>query len=106
MTFTHQVLLSAATSVTNGAPLDGRGRVYYTVQITGTWVGTITFEGTVEGNTWVAIPFTNPAGTSATTATTSDIYRISNPTSLLGLRARVSTYTSGSVSASVVCSNV
>ena len=99
-------MLSAATGVTNGAPLDGRGRVYYAVQITGTWVGTITFEGTVEGTIWVAIPFTNPAGTSATTATTNDLYRISNPTSLLGLRARVSAYTSGSVSASVVCSNV
>lgn len=60
---------------------------------------TITFEGSVMGSAWTAVPCINIAsGASATTATSDGIYQC-NVVGLSAFRARVSAWTSGAVSA-------
>ena len=67
-------------------------------QIYGTFVGTITFEGYLEGATsanLIALQATDlNAGTAATTATGPGIFRI-NVSPTIRVRARMSAYTSG-----------
>lgn len=88
--------LGAAQAVIE-APGQGFGTVVF--QITGTWSGTITFEGTVTG-TWVAIPGTDlSATTSSTTTTANGMYAVAC-VGLNKVRARMSAYTSGTASVS------
>ncbi len=65
------------------------------IQITGTFTGTITFEGTADGGTWAALRVC-PIGTSvsATTATAGGVW-FACCVGLLKVRARMSTYTDG-----------
>lgn len=66
-------------------------------QVTGTWTATITFESTLNGSTWVAVPAYNQAdGSSATTTTGNGIFLI-NGAVHQNVRARVSAYTSGTI---------
>ncbi len=63
------------------------------VQVTGTFVGTLSFETTVDGTTWVAVSGIPTNGTTpVTTVTTAGVW-----TSTAGVRFRVrmSAYTSG-----------
>lgn len=97
------VMQSAAAATGNGTAVDcinpNDGAITtLTAQVTGTFVGTVTFEGTIDGTTWVAIGFTSLADmtTIATTAAAAGIFRAT----VLGLkqvRARVSAYTSGTI---------
>ena len=65
-------------------------------QITGTWVGTITFEGTVDGTNWVAINGVF-AGTSTpgSTITANGVVRLT-PGGLTSIRLNMTAFTSGS----------
>lgn len=65
------------------------------VQITGTWVGTITFEGSVDGTNWNPVNAV-AASTSIPQSTTvvNGLFRLT-PAGLLQLRANMTTYTSG-----------
>lgn len=65
------------------------------VQVTGTFTGTITFEGTADGGTWAALRVC-PIGTSvsATTTTAGGIW-FACCVGLLKVRARMSAYTDG-----------
>ena len=67
-----------------------------TVQITGTWVGTITFEGTVNGTDWSAINGVY-AGTSfpSSTITANGLVRLT-PAGLASMRVHMTAFTSGS----------
>ena len=65
------------------------------VQITGTWVGTITFEGTADGTNWVSInAIMAGSSTPSSTTTTNGIARLS-PAGMTQIRANMSAYTSG-----------
>jgi hypothetical protein len=97
-----RTLQSAAVATGNGTPVtvtaggEG-GYATLTVQVVGITTATITWEGTVDGTNWVAIlatPLTT--GTAATTATADGIYRI-NVTGLASVRARISAWTSGTI---------
>ena len=71
-------------------------------QIFGTWAGTITFEGTIDNSTWVAIraePLTS--GTLSTTTTATGLFRI-DASGLFKTRTRFSTDTSGTVSVQTI----
>ena len=73
------------------------GQAATTFQLTGTWVGTITFEASNDNSTWTSI-FAMKAGDNviAQTATANDIYRCT--TAGFGyVRARCSAYTSGTI---------
>lgn len=76
-----------------------------TIQLTGTWSGTVTFEGTTLGNSWVSVVAKNVAtGAEATTATANGVYVIPSA-GLNQVRARFSTATSGTVVATLQCGN-
>jgi hypothetical protein len=58
---------------------------------------TITFEATIDGTNWLAVLFTNlTSGTAATTATADGLYR-ATVTGLKQVRARLSTYSAGTI---------
>jgi hypothetical protein len=87
--------LTAVGSVT--MPVDSlTGSVAW--QLTGTFSGTVSFEGTVDGVTWEAIAVVpiGTAGVRVLTATTTGIWR-AHVAGLTSARARVSIYTSGTV---------
>ena len=71
-------------------------------QIFGTWAGTITFEGTIDGTTWASIraePLST--GTLATTTTTVGLFRV-DASGLFSTRVRFSTDTSGTVNVQTI----
>lgn len=77
--------------------VDGGGLTTVTMQIYGVSGDTITFEATIDGTNWVAVLATNlTSGSAATTATADGIYRVT-VLGLLELRARVSTYSAGTI---------
>jgi hypothetical protein len=66
------------------------------IQITGTFSATITFEGTVDGATYVALNcLPSNSGTAASTATAAGAFTVSSG-GYAAIRARCSAYTSGS----------
>lgn len=67
-------------------------------QITGTFTATVTFEGTVDGATWVAVAVVPVGGTRtlATTATAPGLWQM-NTAGLVSVRARCSAFTSGTI---------
>jgi hypothetical protein len=77
---------------------------YVTIQVEGISGDTITFEGTIDNDTWYALRFTPlTTGTAATTATADGIYQSTLPVlGLLKVRARISTYGSGTITVSGV----
>lgn len=79
--------------------MNTRGLGAIAIQLTGTWAGTVTFEGTIDGVSWVALNLvpTNSA-TAASTATATGVW-MGNIAGLEAVRARVSAYTSGTVEA-------
>lgn len=71
------------------------------VQITGTFVGTVTFEATIDGTNWVACAMTAAAdATIVTTATAPGLFR-GETIPFVQFRVRCSAFTSGSIVVSV-----
>lgn len=83
--------LSSATSLA----LNVSGYASVAFQFTGTWSGTITFEGSVDGTTYQALNATPTNSSSATTTATSNGVWTGSVGGLRYARARFSTYTSG-----------
>lgn len=91
-----KVLLDAADEV---AQIDVRGLGAVGLQLTGTWAGTVTFEATIDGLTWVALNMVpSNSATAASTATSNGAWT-ANVAGFLLMRARFSTATSGTVQA-------
>lgn len=84
--------------------LNVRGMASVAVQIDGTFVGTVTFEGSLDGTTYSALLLT-PIGTSTavTSATGTGLWR-GNIGGLQRVRARMSAYTSGTATVMVAAS--
>ena len=84
---------TAAVSANVAIALNGQSGV--AVQITGTWVGTLQFEGTVDGTTWVAVNGVF-AGASAPgpTTTANGVVRVT-PSGLAQFRIIATAWTSG-----------
>ncbi len=94
---------NAAVATGNGTPLytaDAESGTYAVValQVTGTFVGTVTFECTIDGANWVPLEMKSIGAsvTVATSATAPGIW-VATVLGLSQVRARVSAYTSGSV---------
>lgn len=79
---------------------------YATVQLSGTWAGTISWEASNDPSaaTWSAVPSVSAASVGSSTAATSNSANavLIVPTRARFLRARISTYTSGTFAADVV----
>jgi hypothetical protein len=73
--------------------IDGGGSASF--NITGTWVGTLTFQGSIDGTNWSAINAVSASASQPqTTTTVNGLYRLT-PSSLLQIRVIMSAYTSG-----------
>jgi hypothetical protein len=73
--------------------LNGDGTV--SVQITGTWVGTISFDATIDGTNYFAIPLINQATETMATTTTANAVFTGDVSGYRIFRVRMSAYTSG-----------
>jgi hypothetical protein len=88
---------SAATATGNGTPMNLTGVTTVAVQVSGTFSATTTFEASVDGANWVAIYGLRCATLARVNATTATgLFLFSVPGFRL-FRARVSSYSSGSV---------
>ena len=99
-TATGSLAAAAATVV-----LTISGKSSASVQLSGTWVGTVTFEGTVDGTTWNNVNAV--AATTSTpqpTTTVNGLYRLT-PGGLSQIRANMTAYTSGSVTVAMRSGN-
>lgn len=91
-------LQDSAGATGNGNVFSVSGYATAAFTVSGTFVGTITFEASNDGGTtWYALNATPiNSGTAASTATAGGIY-ISKVAAIDLVRARVSAYTSGSI---------
>jgi hypothetical protein len=92
------------TATTSSPVVASGGRAGYAVQLTGTFVGTVTFEASLDGGTtYVACGMTPisdiRAGVIVSTATAAGIWVLPSPggAAISHLRARCSAYTSGTI---------
>lgn len=85
----------AATGV--GSTFVVSGYCYVVFQITGTFVGTVTFQSTIDGTNWIATRALNMnSGVTATTGTIEGLFQMG--VAGLGIvRANVTAYTSGNI---------
>lgn len=93
-----------ATSATNLFSIDTTGYKSVMVQLYGTWAGTVTFETSNDNTNWSNVNYVNSAssGSSAGGATTTANGAYTFPAVLRYFRARVSTFTSGTFSATAM----
>jgi hypothetical protein len=79
--------------------IDAEEYKFISIQLVGTWVATVTFEGSNDNTTFYSIATTDPSanGTGQTTATINRVVKV--PVLTKYIRARVSAYTSGTISA-------
>lgn len=69
------------------------------LQLLGTWTGTVTFEATLDGDTWVALNMVPSNSATAASTTTGNGCWTANVAGFESVRARFSTATSGTVRA-------
>lgn len=93
----HRVeMQDAAEATANGKTVVVDGKSGVLLEVSGTFVGTITVEGTVMEE-WSAIDsYALSGGARSTTITTEGLYWVPAP-GLKSVRARISAYTSGSI---------
>lgn len=90
-----EILQNAATATGNGSAASVKGYKSLTLEVTGTWVGTVTFEGTIDDSSWFTVALTpTTAGTPVTSTTANGAWKLPYDVALSQLRARV-TWTSG-----------
>jgi hypothetical protein len=94
-----ETLQAAAGATGNGNICDMHGVEELNVDITGTFVGTVTFEANIDGANWVAIGLKTIAdGAAVTTATAPGMFKAPiDAFPLQQFRARVSAWTSGAI---------
>lgn len=94
-------LQAAAAATADGASLDMAGVSSVVVQILGTFVGTVTWEGSVDGGTtWAGLALASLSSTTrarAATATAPGLHLLDQVPGLGLFRARISAYTSGAI---------
>lgn len=91
------IVLGTAAANSTGVTLAAPGNSTVLVDVRGTWVGTLTFQGTVDGTNWLSInAFPQAGGISVTTTTGNGDWYI-DPTGYLQVRAEFTAYTSGTV---------
>jgi len=91
------IMQSAAGATGNGTAIDTALLSHLSMQVSGTFSATVTFEATVDGTNWVSLQVSNVTnGAVSTTATAAGIFTCS-VAGLAKVRARVSTWVSGSV---------
>jgi hypothetical protein len=94
----YVTLQDAAAATGNGTTLVVADRATVTLQVVGTFAGTVTFEGTIDGTNWISLQAYSKATATISTVTASTQGLFTIPVSgLRFFRARISAYTSGSI---------
>ena len=82
---------------------------HFAVQLSGTWVGTVSFEATIDGTNWVSAAWINSTSTSNTTgvvsATANGIF-FHETVFAPQFRVRFSAYTSGTATVTAFTSRI
>ena len=89
----------AAPSATVSVALNGKSAMR--VQITGTWVGTLQFEGTVDGTNWIAINAVQAGSTTIPQNTTTNGVFSPTPAGFSNFRVNATAWTSGTATVSI-----
>src|SRR5204862_5043143 len=98
-----QAVTTATAGVGNAATFPFGNAPSMTIAITGTFSQTITFEATVDGQTWYTLGVTKGSdGTTVSTTTATGLFMVTN-TGLAFVRARCSAFTSGGAN---ICAGV
>jgi hypothetical protein len=94
-----EVLQSAAAATGVGTAIVMAGFDKLTLQVSGTFVGTVTFEGTIDDTTWFVVGLKTAAdGAAVTTATAAGAFKLpADGPCLSQVRANVTAYTSGAI---------
>jgi hypothetical protein len=92
-----ETLQAAAAATGNGTAMDVAGQHALAVQVSGTFVGTVTFEGTLDDTNWVSVGLVPFAGGAAVTSATAPGVWSLGDVPLSQFRARISAYTSGTI---------
>ena len=82
---------------------------HFAVQLTGTWVGTVSFEATINGTDWVSVAWTNSTSTSHITgivSTTANGIFFHEMIFAPKFRVRFSSYTSGTATVTAFTSRI
>jgi len=97
MVTTKKKLQDAATAAGTGITFTVSGYPYAVFQAIGTFVGTITFQATLDGSNWHNILLENlTTGVLGTTTTATGLYK-ADTIGLSIVRANITAYTSGSI---------
>lgn len=89
----------AALNATVSVALNGKSAMR--VQITGTWVGTLQFEGTVDGTNWIAINAVQAGSTTIPQNTTTNGVFSPTPAGFSNFRVNATAWTSGTATISI-----
>jgi len=97
MVTSKRKLQDAVVATGAGSTFVVSGYCYVVFQITGTFVGTVTFQATLDGTNWIAVRAINMnSGVTATTGTVVGLYQLG--VAGLGIvRANVTAWTSGTI---------
>lgn len=92
-------LQNAAAALGNGTAINLKGYRGLTLEVTGTFVATVTFEATIDDTSWFALGLgAAGTGTIASTATAAGAFSLpAGWPAVSQVRAQVSAYTSGNV---------
>ena len=100
------IMQDAVGETANGTAIDVKGLSHLSMQVTGTFSGTVTFEATVDASNWASVQVYNIAtGAVSTTATAAGIYTC-GVSGLYQIRARVSGWVSGTITVTGLAVNV
>lgn len=94
---------TAAVATGAGTDIDVSGYDSLAIQVTGITTATVSFQGTIDGSNWYAVPFYNSAGSVVSSATADGIFVSGEPfTGYLRLRTNITAWTSGTINVYVV----
>jgi len=88
---------SAAAATGNGTAITVKDMATLGLQVTGTFVATVTFEATLDDTNWVSLQVANVATGAVSTTTTVPGVFTCQVAGLAKVRARISAYTSGAI---------
>lgn len=93
-------LHSAATATGNGATINMSLFTMAILQVIGSFNAVVTFEGTIDGTNWIGIALQDVSDTARVHKTTTNApgaFVVDDMRGMVLIRARISTYTSGSI---------
>lgn len=94
-----ETLQNAAAATGVGTAIDLKGRDKFTLHVTGTFVGTVSFEGTIDDSNFFPVGLKTAAdGAAVTSATAAGAFKLPIDGPMLSqFRANITAYTSGAI---------